>query len=93
VIKCAEAGVGSDEGCGTHRAEKQARGGAESVIRRAGAADCRDKAPMSSNFPQRERNRGKKGAKMVPYLGTTLHEGLARYLELRADDAAGVDHR
>jgi hypothetical protein len=41
VIKRAEADIGSGEGCGTPRAEKQARGGAESARRCAVAANRR----------------------------------------------------
>jgi hypothetical protein len=93
VIKRVEAGAGSGEGCGTPRIEQQTRGEAESVGRRAGVADRRDRASTSSNSPQRERNRGKKGAGTVPHLGTVLVEGLAQCLELQVDGATGVDQR
>jgi hypothetical protein len=49
-------------------------GGAKSDGRRADAADRQVATLASTNLPQREQNRGKKGAGMVPYLGTVLGE-------------------
>jgi hypothetical protein len=72
VIGCAEADASFGEGCGMPRAKAQARGGAKSTRRRAGVVDQRVATSASTNSPQRERNRGKKGAWMVPYLVTVL---------------------
>jgi hypothetical protein len=62
------------DGCGTPRAKAQARGRAKSIGRRAGVADRRVATLASTNSPQRERNQGKKGTRMVAYLGTVPRE-------------------
>jgi hypothetical protein len=52
LIECTEADTGSDEGCRTPRAEKQAKGGAMLAERRAGAENRGAVAPASANSPQ-----------------------------------------
>jgi hypothetical protein len=77
VIERVEADAGSGEGCGTSRAEKQARGGAKLVGRRAGAVDRRAATLASANSPTRRGIEANKAWGNSPYLGTTIEEGLA----------------